>query len=125
MPTYAVLAARCMQYCLGRCHTAALEAPTVFPLQSVTQVTVHCVRCWPHLRMTLRLPSGAVLICSSQCLGMSTCPAASSAATRSSSVEDRLMVAAPLNRPPLNRLLRRPGLLPFVLLLMMLPSSSV
>lgn len=53
--------------------------------------------------MTLLLPSDAVLICSSQCLGINTCPAASSAATLSSSVDDKLTVAAPLNRPPWNR----------------------
>lgn len=78
--------------------------PQAQPLESPT-----------HLRITLLLPRGAVLICSSQCLGISTCPAASSAATLSSSVDDRLTVAAPLKRPPWNRLCK-PELLPPLLL---------
>jgi hypothetical protein len=52
-----------------------------------------------YLCNTRRRPRGAFLICSSQCQGI-TNPALASAATRSSSsVDDRLMVAAPLNKP--------------------------
>jgi hypothetical protein len=74
--------------------------------------------------MTLLLPSDAFLICSSQWRGINTCPAAWSAATLSSSVDDRLTVAAPLNRPPLKRLCRPVLLLPLLPLLLLVSSRT-